>query len=364
MSVRLDNCRAITGLRHPSIVVLCGTCVAAGLGMANVRTIGILSLGAMASWGSVAHAASLTLAWNANTDGNTSGYVVYWGNKPGVYVSSLDVGNQTTRTLTGLVDGSPYYFVVRAYNSSGMLSGPSVEVSRRVGVPYATPADFSGDLKADVTVFRPSNGTWYTWVSGSAAVYGIQWGGQGDVPVPGDYDGDGRIDVAVFRPSDRIWYLRYSSNAALTGIAWGGVGDKPLPGDYDGDGRADAAVFRPSNGVWYVRHSTTGAMWSFQWGSSGDVPVHADYDGDGKTDIAVFRPSNATWYLRFATGATAGVVWGGGTDKPVPADFDGDGRADIAVFRPSDRTWYFRYATGVSAGLVWGAATDIPIPNR
>ena len=96
-----------------------------------------------------AQAGSVTLAWNPNTDGNTTGYKIYWGFQPGVYTASLDVGNVTTRLLTGLLDGAPYYFVVRAYNSSRVESGPSTEVSKRVGVPSAVAADFSGDFRSD-----------------------------------------------------------------------------------------------------------------------------------------------------------------------------------------------------------------------
>ena len=35
-----------------------------------------------------------------------------------------------------------------------------------------------------------------------------------DYPVPGDYDGDGKADLAVYRRTDGAWYLRMSSPAS------------------------------------------------------------------------------------------------------------------------------------------------------
>jgi len=99
--------------------------------------------------------------------------------------------------------------------------------------------------------------------------------------VAADYDGDGKTDLAVFRPSNGTWYLRFStSNFSYAGYAaypWGLSADQPVAGDFDGDGRADIAVWRPSNGTWYFLFSASGyslSGWkSVQWGLPGDKPL-------------------------------------------------------------------------------------------
>jgi hypothetical protein len=82
------------------------------------------------------------------------------------------------------------------------------------------------------------------------------------VPVPADYDGDQRADVAVFRPSTGDWWVLLASGG-MASYQWGATGDVPVPADYDGDQRADVAVFRPSTGVWWVLLAS-GGMAAYQ----------------------------------------------------------------------------------------------------
>ena len=299
-----------------------------------------------------------TLQWQVSTDQGTS-----WADLTDAAIySGVSAETLTVRSAPEALTGTQYRAVATNIVGSAASDSATLAVTE---VFLSRSADFDGDGRTDVTLFRPANGTWRIRNSGTGLDQSLTWGGAGDIPVAGDYDGDGRADIAVFRPSNGTWYIRNSSTGTMTSFLWGGVGDVPVQRDYDGDHRLDIAVFRESNGTWYIRHSSTGATFALVWGGVGDVAVAGDYDADGLSDIAVFRPSNGTWYLRYSsTGAAGGVLWGGGNDVPVQGDFDADGRTDVAVFRPSNGTWYIRNSnTGIDEGLLWGGLGDDPVPG-
>ena len=80
----------------------------------------------------LSEAASLTVAWDPPSDGVTVGYVLSYGTASRSYSQNVNVRGTTSCTLNGLLDGTTYYFVVRAYDASGNMSDPSVEISAAV----------------------------------------------------------------------------------------------------------------------------------------------------------------------------------------------------------------------------------------
>jgi hypothetical protein len=103
----------------------------------------------------------------------------------------------------------------------------------------------------------------------------VQWGTSGDRPVPADFDGDGRTDLAVYRPSTGQWFILQSSTGTLVTVQWGTSGDLPVPADFDGDGKTDVAVYRHSTGTWFIFWSSTSTLSMVQWGdkTGDDAPV-------------------------------------------------------------------------------------------
>jgi hypothetical protein len=295
----------------------------------------------------------------------------------------------TTTTLVGvpgLTQGQSYYFVVSANNSGGQ-SADSAEVFFIIPRPLTKPNDIDGDHKADVVIWRPTDGTYYWLTSSSGYSYSAQgnkpWGnaGQGDVPFTGDIDGDGAADLIVWRAATGTWFWLTSSsgyNYAQQGSkAWGNksLGDVPMLGDMDGDGKVDLVVWRASTGTFFWVTSSSGYTGQGQARlgdqSLGDKPFLADFDGDGKSDLAVWRANTGDWWwLTSSSGyVTQRQVHLGSQsagDVPLLGDIDGDGKSDLIVWRAPTGTWfwlnsYSGYSTLVNA--TWGKQSlgDVPL---
>jgi len=75
-----------------------------------------------------------TLTWNAGTESDLTGYKVYRGTGSGTYGAPLATLPKTTTsyTATGLQNGTTYFFVITAYDSSGNESSFSNEVSKSI----------------------------------------------------------------------------------------------------------------------------------------------------------------------------------------------------------------------------------------
>ena len=243
-------------------------------------------------------------------------------------------------------------------------------------------ADYDGDGRTDVIIFRQSAQTLYVLNSldNSISGYGL---GTGDFDIfinnGGDFDGDGRADPALLKynedRSQMYWVILQSATNSLRVEQWGSgtntVGDAIQPSDYDGDGKMDIAVFRRSTGIWYIKESSTGntrTVTNFGGPDFLDNPAVGDYDGDGKADLCITRAESGpngpkSWYIQnSSTGQVQRIEWGRGAGDGVffffPMDFDGDGKQDIYVLRNvNGQIVHFvrRSSDGQMYTLPWGA---------
>ncbi len=232
-----------------------------------------------------------------------------------------------------------------------------------ISTDLITPGDYTGDGKADIAVFRPSTGEWFIQRSEDNSFFSFPFGTSGDIPAPADYDGDGKTDPAVFRPSSVTWFILKSTGGTSI-VTFGASGDVPVAADYDSDGKADIAIYRPSAGQWWINRSNDSTVYAFQFGTSTDKPVQGDYTGDGRADAAFFRPSTGVWFiLRSEDNSFYSFPFGTNGDIAAPGDYDGDGKFDAGVFRPSTANWFVQRSTAGILIITFGTNGDRPIPN-
>ena len=208
---------------------------------------------------------------------------------------TTDGGQTYTRELVSLENVSTALFFVDADNGwvGGInkeaisLTSDGAEIFRRGNLnTRRTPFDFDGDGKAMFQYFARQTARGIS-INQPTVLPALTFGFGTDKPAPADYDGDGKTDVAVFR--DGSWYYLKSSDNSFVGLQWGQTGDIPRPADFDGDGKADINVFRPSNGAWYRLNSVQ---------TDHFVGLHS-----GKTAINLWLPiltATANLILRFS----------------------------------------------------------------
>lgn len=127
----------------------------------------------------VSFGADALLAWDApatNSDGTAladlNGYIVYYGTSTGSYSQSVDVGNVTAYSVTGLSDGATYYFAVSAYDTSGNESTKSNEITKTIPPLDVTAPVLSAIQSGSITYTTAA----ISWTTNEAADTQIEYG--------------------------------------------------------------------------------------------------------------------------------------------------------------------------------------------
>lgn len=110
------------------------------------------------------------------------------------------------------------------------------------GTDLFVPGDYDGDGITDLAIARYKDGSgntlpnylWYIRLSSNGSIQANTFGDirLADIPVQADYDGDGKTDIAVWRRTDFTFYIVQSLNGQPLGFSWGTAGDFPVA-NYD-----------------------------------------------------------------------------------------------------------------------------------
>jgi len=311
----------------------------------------------------------VNLSWSRNTEADFLRYRIYGGTAtaPTAQVDSTSLGiNDTSKTITGLSNGTTYYYRLTAVDSAGNESGYSSEVS---GAPIAAFSDIAAGL---------------TGVDNSS----VSWG---------DYDNDGDLDIlltgdATVSSSGYITKIYRNDgsgtftdiSAALIGVRGGSA----TWGDYDNDGDLDILLVGESNDFSIVskvyRNDGSGSLTDISASLTGakfGSAAWGDYDNDGDLDVLLtgrnaggspvskLYRNDAGIFTDISAGLlgveSSAVAWG---------DYDNDGDLDILLAGQSATSTYntklYRNDSGsfvevttsltpvLSPALAWGDYDD------
>lgn len=137
------------------------------------------------AWG---FAQNITLAWDPSDSPDVAGYKIYYqadssempmeGIEALEGPSPVDAGDVTSFTLTGLPEGSIYYFRATAYNSAGLESDPSnLAASAWIPAPLLP--------ESDIVVSSPAMLVWSSPPTGLDLTFTVLYGTDPDLSVSG-----------------------------------------------------------------------------------------------------------------------------------------------------------------------------------
>ncbi len=284
---------------------------------------------------------SVTLAWDASPDSSIAGYRLYEGVASRTYTNVIDLGNTTMATVSNLTAGVTYFFAVTAYDTNGLESDYSGEVSYTVPLPtndtpiisLTSPADgavFSAPVTINLAADVTANGHTISQVqfyngsnllgTAAAAPYRFAWN---------------NMSAGTYSMSATVVYDSGGTVASAPAIVTVVAGGPPSGLTFAADSGTFSAPFVAANGTVFqdVETDVTSgglAVYSFDIVNGGNYLVSALVNAPTETNNSFYVNIDAEptdpgmiWDIPVSTGLVSRTVsWrGNGTEDPASAQY-------------------------------------------
>ena len=273
----------------------------------------------------------MTLAWDPNLEPDIAGYIVSYGTSSGSYSTSVDVGKVTTKSFS-LSPGFRYYFAAQAYNTSGLRSGYSTEVSANVvtnapsivslspavgnvGTPVIiSGANFGATQSASVVRFNGTVATPTSWSAGTIVAQVPSGATTGPVVVTVNNAASNGVPFTVSAPGlPAPWASQDVGNPAVAGQVSYASGTFTVNGagaDIWGVSDQFRYVYQPLDGNGAIVARVTGVQNQDPWTKVGvmireDLTASAPY-----AMVAVTASIGTVWQSRSVRGGQSASAWG------------------------------------------------------
>ena len=165
--------------------------------------------------------AQVTLAWDKNSESNIAGYRIYYGTGSRSYNWFVDVGNATTYTITGLADGSTYYFAATAYDKSKKESKHSSEISYNSCTYTISPTTAQLAQQGGTGTVQVSTQKGCTWTASSSASWvtiteGNKGSGIGKVSYSAKNNSGSKLRTAAFTIARSVFTVNQAGSSDIS----------------------------------------------------------------------------------------------------------------------------------------------------